>query len=286
MKKWPLNFLLILVASGLGSGINLPNQDNETVPVRVMSFNIRYDNPDDGENSWEKRKKAVIQLIKKYTPGILGVQEALGNQRDDILASLPQYHSVGVARDDGKAMGEYACILVDTSIYRVLSEETFWLSTSPGQPSRSWDAALNRICSYAMLLHRSSGDSLHVYNTHFDHKGEKARRYSAQLIIDRLKTRHGPEDYLILMGDFNAEPKSMPIQIVQSYMFDSSLCSLSGEGAMTYNGWDETRFSGPRLDYIFFRNMDCLSSWIAYERRTERLFVSDHFPVFAILQLN
>jgi endonuclease/exonuclease/phosphatase family metal-dependent hydrolase len=81
--------------------------------IKVMTYNIRFDNPGDGVNRWSGRKDKVISLLKGYDPDILGVQEALVHQIDDITANTG-YAYVGVGRDDGKKKGEYSAILFNT----------------------------------------------------------------------------------------------------------------------------------------------------------------------------
>ena len=114
--------------------------------VKVMSYNIRYDNPGDGVNQWDKRKGKVFDLIKKYNPDIIGVQEALHHQLTDIQQNLPQYEFFGVGRDDGKQKGEHSAIFIRKKRFKILEQNTFWLSETPEVPgSKNWDAAITAL---------------------------------------------------------------------------------------------------------------------------------------------
>ena len=151
--------------------------------LTTLTFNIRYDNPDDGKNSWEQRKTSVVALLEHYAPQIFGLQEGLLQQVRYLKEHLGPYNYVGVGREDGKEKGEYSPIFYDTTQYEMISNSTFWLSNTPEKVSVGWDAALERICTCALFRHQESGKYLWVFNTHFDHMGVKARQKSAQLLL-------------------------------------------------------------------------------------------------------
>ena len=144
--------------------------------VKVMSYNIKYANETDGENSWSLRKDFLTNQIRFYQPDIFGVQEAVFLQMEHFSENLPSYKYVGVGREDGKTKGEYSAIFYDSNQYNVLDENTFWLSQTPEKVSVGWDAAMERISTYALFEAKDSGEKFWVFNTHFDHVGEQARR--------------------------------------------------------------------------------------------------------------
>ena len=94
-------------------------------------FNIRYDNPQDSLNNWQYRKDRVCQFIKDHELDIVGMQEVLHNQFQDLRAGLPEYDGIGVGRDDGKTAGEYAPLFYRKDKYEVLDSNTFWLAEIP-----------------------------------------------------------------------------------------------------------------------------------------------------------
>jgi endonuclease/exonuclease/phosphatase family metal-dependent hydrolase len=148
-----------------------------------MSYNIRLDTEADGINQWKNRTDKVIALIKKNNPDLLGVQEALHNQMMDLQKGLSEYEFIGVGRDDGKEKGEYSAIFYKKDKFEVQFQKTFWLSETPSIPgSKSWDAAITRVVSFALLKDKITNKSFLYANTHFDHMGKEARKNSATLI--------------------------------------------------------------------------------------------------------
>ena len=152
----------------------------------ALSYNIRYDGYSDLAPDWSQRKGPIVAQLQSARPTIIGFQEVLNNQLEDLSEALPSFRAVGVGRDDGKTAGEFAPIFFDTTRYLLLQSGTFWLSPTPEIPSKGWDAALNRICTYALLESKYDGKKLWVLNTHFDHIGEAASLHSAQLFIEKF----------------------------------------------------------------------------------------------------
>ncbi|MEC7446699.1 MAG: endonuclease/exonuclease/phosphatase family protein, partial [Planctomycetota bacterium] len=159
----------------------------ESLEVKAMTFNIRNANPGDGPNYWGKRREWVAEFIGEQSPDVLGMQEVLKKQLDFLERRLPDYECYGVGRDDGKMAGEYSPIFYKKARFTRLDQGTFWLSTEPDKiGSRSWDAAITRICTWVQLQDRETERQIFVFNTHFDHRGEVARQESALLIRKRI----------------------------------------------------------------------------------------------------
>ncbi|MFQ5601499.1 MAG: endonuclease/exonuclease/phosphatase family protein, partial [Candidatus Krumholzibacteriia bacterium] len=172
---------------------------------RVMSFNIRYGTANDGPNAWDHRKELLLGAITRDRPDLLGVQECLLFQAEFLQEHLPGYDFVGAGRDDGRAAGEMCAIFFRRDRFEKLDEGHFWLSETPEVPgSKSWDSALPRVASWVKLGTRDDSlTTIHLFNTHFDHAGEKARLESAKLLRRRVSKlcRGAPA---IICGDFNA----------------------------------------------------------------------------------
>src|SRR5690606_27998654 len=180
--------------------------------LKVMSYNIRYDNPMDGRNAWPLRKDRLIQLVREQAPDILGVQEALHHQLTEMLDGLEGYAFVGVGRDDGKEAGEYSAILYKKSAFELRDQNTFWLSETPNVPgSKSWDAAITRVVTWARLYSKHLGTEILAVNTHFDHIGKEARLRSAEMIRKKIPELAGDLP-VILTGDFNVTRNDPPYQ--------------------------------------------------------------------------
>ncbi len=169
---------------------------------RIMSFNIRLLTTADGENIWTNRSDAVCKFIAKTAPDVFGVQEATKVQMDDLTKGLPDYTFIGVGRDDGKDAGEFSPVFYRKDKFKLIKSGWFWLSETPDQPSKGWDAACRRICSWALLQNLKTGNSFVYANTHLDHVGENARVNGAMLIKERL-SRIANNLPMMITGDFN-----------------------------------------------------------------------------------
>ena len=121
-----------------------------------MTYNIRLDVEDDGINQWDNRKKGLVSLIKEENPDILGIQEGLPKQIEYLLEQLDEYSMIGEGRDGGNN-GEYSAIYYKNKKLRLEKDETFWLSETPDQISVGWDAALERVCTYARFFQNKNG---------------------------------------------------------------------------------------------------------------------------------
>jgi endonuclease/exonuclease/phosphatase family metal-dependent hydrolase len=254
--------------------------------INVMSYNIRFDNPADGKNAWQYRKEKVTAMIRFYDTDIICVQEALHHQIKDMLEELPGYDFSGLGRDDGMISGEYSAIFFDKKRFSLQKEGTFWLSPTPDIPSKGWDAAILRICSWAKLNDKNTGSEFYIFNTHFDHIGEHARRESAALILDKIYAiaNDGP---VILCGDFNATPGSKTINIITEKLRDCRYISQENpygpEG--TWNAFDYNSPLDVRIDYIFVDKNAEVIKYAVLDDAINQRFPSDHLPVFVKIQL-
>jgi endonuclease/exonuclease/phosphatase family metal-dependent hydrolase len=194
--------------------------------VKLMSYNIRYDHTTSNASPWTERHNAIASQIKRFDADIVGMQEVLDHQRTQLLTDLPGYVSIGVGRDDGQKAGEYSPIFFKEERFRLLTSGTFWLSPTPDIPSKGWDAALNRICTYAQFFDFDSKESFWVFNTHFDHVGEVARMKSSELILQKIQeVTNGTRQAVIFCGDLNLNEDHPTIIFLQSQMKDALLCS-------------------------------------------------------------
>ena len=262
----------------------MPAQTNP--PLRAMTWNIRYDNPLDGPDAWSMRRERVSGLIRYHAPDVLGIQEGLAHQVAFLQAELPAYAVIGVGRDDGKAAGEYCALFYRKDRYAVVDSGTFWLSPTPEKPSKGWDAALNRICTYAVLKDLQNGKQLLVLNTHFDHVGEAARVQSAKLLLEKIKATTSKGRAVVLLGDLNTEPGSAPIQTLTQATQDArTVCKTTPYGPEgTFNGFQlATAPIERRIDYVFVQRLSVLQYAVLTEQELGR-YPSDHLPVMAVLQ--
>ncbi|MDN4014633.1 endonuclease/exonuclease/phosphatase family protein [Chryseobacterium gambrini] len=253
--------------------------------LKVMSFNIRLNVDSDKENSWTNRKQDVADLLTYYHPDYFGVQEALPDQMKDIKNGLKNYDYVGVGRDDGKEKGEFSAIFYDTDRLQVLKSDTFWLSETPEKPSKGWDAALNRICTYAVFRDKKSKKEFMALNLHFDHIGNIARVKSSELILKKIKEINPKNLPVTVSGDFNLTEDSEPIKIMSQNMKDSFYHSETKHYGPkgTFTGFNVNEIPQDRIDYIFVKGFKIKSHRHINDRRENLLYPSDHFPVLVDL---
>ena len=228
-----LSYLLFFISS-----LFFSNAHDE---ITVISYNIRYDNPDDGVNRWDLRKEKVVSYLKESGSDVIGMQEVLDHQLKYLNKELKEFSYTGVGREDGKIKGEFSPILYNFKKLKILETSTFWLSETPDEISVGWDAALERICTYARFEHITTGKQFWVFNTHFDHRGDSAREESVKLILKKIKTMNDMELPVLITGDLNLTPETLPIKILQN-SFQDVLASLtpSEKNYGTFTGFDST----------------------------------------------
>mgnify|MGYP003643226307 FL=1 len=255
--------------------------------VKVLSYNIKYDNVNDTVNNWKDRKEAMVELLNYYEPGIIGMQEVLDHQLTYLDENLSDYTFIGVGRDDGKKKGEYSPILYNTKKYTLLKNETFWLSETPHEISVGWDASMERICTYGVFVDIESGKQFMVFNTHFDHIGTVAREKSAELIVTKIKEINSNKLPVVLMGDLNLSPNETPIKFLQGALTDGQSITKKPFYGPTgsFSGFDHNRVLNNRIDYIFVENFKVLEYIHIDDRMENNKHISDHLPVFANLEM-
>ncbi|OLY94025.1 Metal-dependent hydrolase, endonuclease/exonuclease/phosphatase family [Cnuella takakiae] len=257
-------------------------------PLHVMTFNIRLNTPADSLNAWPYRKDKVASQILFHGTHLLGVQEALHDQMVDLQQRLPRHKFLGVGRDDGKQAGEYSAIFYDTVRLQPLQSGTFWLSQTPEVAgSKSWDAAITRIVTWARFRDRVNNKEFFAFNTHFDHIGKEARRESARLLLNRIHQMAGTMP-VVLTGDFNAIPSDEPIQVLTDataliQVKDTKPLSRQPHYGPTgtFTGFGPKERDNDPIDYIFIRNGVEVLQHATLSQSWQGRFASDHFPVFA-----
>ena len=257
--------------------------------LKLISYNIRYDNPNDGENAWPNRKTFLAAQLNFYAPDVFGIQEALPNQVNDLEQLLPQYNHVGLARD-GEGKGESSTIFYNKTRFELLQQNTFWLSPTPDVISKGWDAALNRICTYVLLKDLQSQRHFWVFNTHLDHIGDEARTQSIALILSKIKSLNTKGYTAFLMGDFNSEPTEERIINLKKQMLDCQSHSQSPPfgPSGTFNAFHHDQAVTKQIDYIF---MSKDHPWIVLKYAVlsdskDLKYPSDHLPVYAEFLIN
>ncbi len=263
-------------------------------PLRVMTFNIRFNNPDDGYNAWPHRKELAASMIRYHEADVVGLQEALHGQLEDLKALLPGYEWFGVSRDDGSSgpdsPGEFAAILYRSDRLERLDGGTFWLSPTPEVVgSVGWDAALTRTATWCRFRDKRSGREFYHFNTHFDHRGESAREESARVILQQMTAIAGEAPPAVLTGDFNCVPVDPPYRVLTAErgLQDAMLVSAEPHHGphSTWSGFTFPGHPGRRIDYIFTNEKVEVRRHATLAESWSGRFPSDHLPVLAEIAL-
>ncbi|MEY2704564.1 MAG: hypothetical protein RL407_626 [Bacteroidota bacterium] len=255
---------------------------------RIATFNIRWDNPKDEGNLWKDRVTQVLQLIRFHEIGIVGTQETLAHQLLAINEGLG-FASIGVGRDDGAEKGEFSPIHYDPKRYRVEKSGTFWLSPSPEAPSKGWDAALPRICTWGKFR-SSEGQYFYVFNVHYDHIGQQAREESSKLVLAKIEEINTEKLPVIWMGDFNVSPENPAYRVIledNSWKDTRLISKVPSYGPRgTFTGFDWERLPTDIIDHIFvLGKIEVVRHGILSDNYGKK-YPSDHFPVLVEFKLD
>jgi endonuclease/exonuclease/phosphatase family metal-dependent hydrolase len=265
-------------------------------PVKVVTYNIRYNNPGDGENIWANRREAMVAYLRGTRADIIGLQEVEPAQRAYLAEALTEYAWYGVGRNAEHDEGEGTPIFYRRDRFDLQDSGTFWLSPTPEVAGdRGWDAALPRVASWVRLHDRQSGRGLLAVNTHFDHRGAEARLESGRLVVDKiheLAAAGVTRLPVILTGDFNCRPDSAPYAAITKAedpslrLLDAQLVSRTPHtgGDSTSNGFKAIS-PGNKIDHIFVRDVSAVWSHRIEDPRVDGRFVSDHLPIVAEIEI-
>lgn len=283
-------FLFLLLLPSFSFNLLIAQSEKADDVFRVMTYNIRYAGSEetDGVNAWSKRKKLVASMINFHHADIVGLQEALLLQLNDLTDLLPGYSWVGVGRDDGKYKGEFSAILFRNDRFEVIKNSTFWLSETPDVPSMGWDAKYPRIVTWAEIQDKKSGKIFYIFNTHFDHVGITARASSSKLLMAKVN-EIVKESAVIVTGDFNTKAETEAYQIItknmngKNILRDAQFISESDHHGsnVTFNGFGNSIEPGNKIDFIFVSEDLFVLKHGVMDETVDGHYPSDHMPVIA-----
>ncbi|HLN56014.1 MAG TPA: endonuclease/exonuclease/phosphatase family protein [Bacteroidales bacterium] len=274
----------VLMAAVLS--LNASGQSKKETPFTIIQYNIRMNTPGDKENAWPLRKDKVTGLLRFHEADIFNVQEALPEQMDDLTAMMPEFDHVGVGRDDGKREGEHMGVFYKRDRFQKLDAGMFWLSPTPDKPGFGWDAVCNRYVQWIKLKDKTTKKTFFVFDTHFDHRGVKAREESAKMILRYIKDINKENLPLILTGDLNLTPTSAPVQTILTELKDAMDITLTPHyGPVNTSGGFDVKVLRSKIDYIFVNDkVDVLR----HGHMTDSFglfYPSDHIPVLAEIRI-
>jgi endonuclease/exonuclease/phosphatase family metal-dependent hydrolase len=255
---------------------------DKSTEIKVMSYNIRYLNDHDGENHWDKRKHASINMIREEQPTVFGTQEGVWEQMSYFVDNLPEYGHIGIGQDDGKLEGEIMSIFYHKDKVELLDGGIFWLSETPDVPSIGWGASQHRSCTWTKMRDKKSGKEFFYLNTHLDHRSWPAREESVKLILARIEELTGGSNIpVFITADWNAVSTHAIFTPMQDVMLDAREVAPITDRRATYNAWkrgDENN-ENRIIDHIFFRNAEAEKFEVLMDKDYGWDLISDHYPV-------
>lgn len=264
------------------------SNDMTAKSIKAISYNIRLATSSDGENQWNNRKRDLAEFLIHQQADFIGIQEALWNQVEYLDSMLQDYAYIGVGRDDGQEQGEAMLIFYLHNQWTLKESNTDWLSETPHEVSRGWDAACNRTVTKGLFADEM-GNTIYIWNTHFDHAGNIAREKSTELISDEASRIHN-KNRMILLGDFNLTPDTDLYKKLTSSLKDAAVESEVQEVEYqgTYNGFQMEAEHKRRIDYIFFngKGLKIKSYRVPVPKTSQNLHLSDHFPVITEFEIS
>ena len=254
---------------------------NRTSEIKVMSYNIRLSSGTikaDSIYHWEHRKQASLNLMHEENPTVFGLQEACPDQMDYMVENLPEYGYIGVGRDDGKRKGEFMSIFYKKEEVEFIDGGTFWLSETPDEVSKGWDAQCFRTCTWAILKKKDTGKKFVYMNTHLDHMGKVAREESIKLIVERAEKLTGGKLPVFITADFNSPTSNAIFKPMQEAMLDARVEAPVTDDRGTLNCWGTTP-PGVVIDHVFYRGAEAQKFEVLRDKDYGAPYVSDHYPV-------
>lgn len=260
--------------------------------LKVITFNIRYDNPHDSINAWPNRASFLCWFLNDEEPDLIGMQEVLNHQYEYIDSVLTGYSSVGVGRSDGAKQGEMNPVFFRKDRFDLIRSKTFWLSDSPSMAgSQAWGANLPRIVTWVELSEKTTSKHFYFFNTHFAHDSDSARIMSSGLLLSKVDSITADFPFVIT-GDLNMrisgkgyEILTGPFESVPLFEDTYAVTEKRPVGpAYTFNGFSDSISSG-RIDYIFVRNGMKVLDHRTFIKKEHGIYISDHWPVMSTVSI-
>lgn len=287
MRFYPFVFLLAILLFTHAARAQVGCEDQTAGQLKLMTYNIRLDVASDGINAWPNRREFLANQIRYHLPDVVGTQEGRPNQIAWLYDNLTEYAYFGEGRD-GNGQGEICALFYNRHRLSIAAAGNFWLSPTPSVPSKGWDAAFNRVCTWARFSDRSGGPDFYVLNTHLDHRGREARRRGVEVMLSVIDSLNRDSLPVFVMGDLNLKPETEPIRALAARFTDTYTVAplrLGPEG--TFTGFRVDTNAGRRIDYVFAGNVPerAVRSYAVLTDAIQGRYPSDHRPVVVTLNL-
>jgi endonuclease/exonuclease/phosphatase family metal-dependent hydrolase len=260
----------------------------------VMTFNLHlYTLIDrDGDTATlepkpRKEAKAIIETIRQISPDILAVQEMGGPDAwQEFKHSLAQagldYPHEEYLRNGEKELNIALLSRFPIAAGQLDTNDIYTIGPTRFPVQRGFieaDIEVNPSYRLHLMVAHLKSKAFHEYGQ------AEMRRNEARLLCNHVRAalKENPDVNLLVVGDFNDDPSSAPIQEILKYQNKTILHDLrpidDAGAAWTYRGFDDNH---QRLDYLF------VSAGLLPETVLDKTYVvnfpalakaSDHRPV-------
>ncbi len=253
----------------------------------LISCNIRFDNPADGQNSWPHRREFLAQTLLKHAPSLIATQEGRIHQLNQLKSSLTNFDLVDQHRSwIGERM--YPSIFLERNQFEFIASGDMWLSETPDiAGSHSFESAFPRLMTWTKIQVKGSGENLFIVNTHLDHVKPETRLGQVKVLAQEIKRIWDKQSSLIIMGDFNDSPSSK----VREFLMDEF--SFLQDAWSLFNSVEETSHhafkgeiqNGSRIDWIMVDAKLSVESCLMDKSASNGLYPTDHYPIICKIRL-
>ncbi len=248
--------------------------------IKTVSFNIRCCD-DRGGNSIAERAPRLFEVISRYAPDVIGLQEYRPAWEPHIEKYFGDKYDMFNKYRTAEVELESSPILWRRGLFDCTDTGYFWLSDTPREESRGWDEiGCYRMCVYATLREKESGKVFTVMNTHFGF-GDGCHVKSASLIAE-YKRKLTPHPTFIL-GDFNMRPDSEGYKEMTKHFTDANAVTAR-DMRDTFHDYHPEIIRNEHIDYCF---VDGTVTPVMQKIMDETPggFPSDHFGIYTELYI-
>lgn len=250
---------------------------------KIVSSNIRFDNPKDGIHDWQGRRKILANLINDFNPDLLGTQEGREPQLKDFNSLLNHLEVVDGHRD-WIPERMYPSIFINPKNIQVSESGDIWLSETPYvAESKSFGSAFPRICTWIKGKFITQNFPFLFLNCHLDHVLEATRKEQILVLIKEGQKINNENLPIILSGDFNENPKGMVgEELSNNFPFLTDPWPLfQKEEKASHHKFDGNTEGGSRIDWILYDKQFEVHEHYFEIKEEGGIFPSDHFPLFS-----
>ncbi len=256
--------------------------------LRICSYNIQY--PNENGCKWTYRLDALKGFVKEYRPDIIGSQEPYISQIEDMVEAWEgEYAWFGINNRNETRPPYYPSAAFNPVFYRkdrleLLDWGIVWYT--PKATERGYGADYSRFMIWAKFRDLRTSMEFYHFNSHFDHRGEEAKRVAAGILVETVKMIAGDMP-AVLTGDYNSTETSPAYSTIMNCGFLNN-AKLAVKNPKNYLYYSQARYKSintvsqkdVHIDHIFFTPDNSeMESWELVIKTFGGYYGSDHLPI-------